>query len=196
MTSSLDARTAPLPPRTQKRPHAYDVHGVAIQDDYAWLKAENWQDVLRDPQLAYLANHDGVLHVLRQPGVPVTAPLSRPASVAISGEAARVDLQPQDDMGEDEDDEDEDDDRGGADIGASEAPATDSMGGLASKVRSAPQTALPIVHDAPYPHGYLRKRPLSAAKQIALGGSIASIVAAALLVLKAITEHAGAGARR
>ncbi len=49
MTSSLDARTAPLPPRTQKRPHAYDVHGVAIQDDYAWLKAENWQDVLRDP---------------------------------------------------------------------------------------------------------------------------------------------------
>ena len=29
------------------------------------------QDVLSDPSLALLANHEGVLHVLRQPGVPV-----------------------------------------------------------------------------------------------------------------------------
>jgi hypothetical protein len=32
-------------------------------------------DVLRDPTLAYLANADGVLHVLRQPGVPAVAPI-------------------------------------------------------------------------------------------------------------------------
>src|SRR3978361_2461948 len=27
------------------------MHGIAVTDDYAWLKDENWQDVLRDPQL-------------------------------------------------------------------------------------------------------------------------------------------------
>lgn len=37
------------PPQVEKRPHHYTVHGVTITDDYAWLKAENWQDVLRDP---------------------------------------------------------------------------------------------------------------------------------------------------
>ena len=25
------------------------VQGVALQDDFAWLRAENWQEVLRDP---------------------------------------------------------------------------------------------------------------------------------------------------
>jgi len=41
----------PLPPApvTQARPHSFDVHGVTIQDEYAWLKAENWKEVLRDP---------------------------------------------------------------------------------------------------------------------------------------------------
>ncbi len=39
------------PPRTPKRPHAYSVHGVQLVDDYAWLKAENWQEVLRDPKV-------------------------------------------------------------------------------------------------------------------------------------------------
>jgi len=39
----------PAPPRAEKRPHHFTVHGVEIADDYAWLKAANWQDVLRDP---------------------------------------------------------------------------------------------------------------------------------------------------
>ena len=27
------------------------LHGVAVADDYAWLKDEKWQQVLRDPSL-------------------------------------------------------------------------------------------------------------------------------------------------
>ena len=37
---------APVAPR---RPHAFTTHGIAIVDDYAWLKDANWQEVLRDP---------------------------------------------------------------------------------------------------------------------------------------------------
>ena len=45
-------QAAPInPPRTPKRPHAYSVHGVRLVDDYAWLKADNWQEVLRDPKV-------------------------------------------------------------------------------------------------------------------------------------------------
>ena len=32
-------------------PHRFSHHGQEIQDDYAWLKARNWQDVMRDPDL-------------------------------------------------------------------------------------------------------------------------------------------------
>ena len=36
-------------PVAERRPHAYAVHGRQITDDYAWLKAGNWQAVLKDP---------------------------------------------------------------------------------------------------------------------------------------------------
>jgi len=39
---------APVAPR---RPHSFSRFGITIQDDYAWLKDANWQEVLRDPQL-------------------------------------------------------------------------------------------------------------------------------------------------
>jgi oligopeptidase B len=39
---------APVAPR---RPHSFTTHGIAITDDYAWLKDANWQDVLRDPSV-------------------------------------------------------------------------------------------------------------------------------------------------
>lgn len=39
----------PVPPLVEKRPESKTVHGVTLVDDYAWLKADNWQQVLRDP---------------------------------------------------------------------------------------------------------------------------------------------------
>jgi oligopeptidase B len=39
---------APVAPR---RPHCFTTHGIPVTDDYAWLKDENWQEVLRDPQV-------------------------------------------------------------------------------------------------------------------------------------------------
>ncbi len=41
-------RVAPSAPR---RPHSFTTHGITVADDYAWLKDENWQEVLRDPSL-------------------------------------------------------------------------------------------------------------------------------------------------
>jgi oligopeptidase B len=36
-------------PAAPRRAHVAKWHGVDIVDDYAWLKADNWQDVMRDP---------------------------------------------------------------------------------------------------------------------------------------------------
>jgi oligopeptidase B len=38
------------PPRAKKHPHSFTQHGVTIADDYAWLRAENWQQVMREPE--------------------------------------------------------------------------------------------------------------------------------------------------
>src|SRR3954470_10042581 len=44
-------RTArlPSPPRAKRHPKAVTRHGVVLTDDYAWLRAENWREVMRDP---------------------------------------------------------------------------------------------------------------------------------------------------
>jgi oligopeptidase B len=53
------------PPAAPKRPTERVVHGIRLSDDYAWLRAENWQEVLRDPSLlpadirAYLDGENG-----------------------------------------------------------------------------------------------------------------------------------------
>ncbi|MGE3871767.1 MAG: S9 family peptidase [Parvibaculaceae bacterium] len=39
------------PPRAEKRQHADTHHGITRIDDYAWLKAANWQAVMQDPSL-------------------------------------------------------------------------------------------------------------------------------------------------
>ncbi len=36
-------------PNVARLPTARTVHGVVLADDYAWLRADNWRDVLRDP---------------------------------------------------------------------------------------------------------------------------------------------------
>ena len=40
-------RKVASPPAAAIRPQTRTVHGVALSDDYAWLRAENWRDVLR-----------------------------------------------------------------------------------------------------------------------------------------------------
>ena len=39
----------PMPPRAEKRPRAETWHGYQKRDDYHWLKADNWQEVMHDP---------------------------------------------------------------------------------------------------------------------------------------------------
>ncbi|PZQ17009.1 MAG: S9 family peptidase [Ancylobacter novellus] len=39
------------PPRAERRPHVVDAHGVHLDDPYAWLKADNWREALRDPSV-------------------------------------------------------------------------------------------------------------------------------------------------
>jgi oligopeptidase B len=41
--------TKPSAPHAAKRPRSSTHHGIALTDDYAWLRAENWQEVMRDP---------------------------------------------------------------------------------------------------------------------------------------------------
>ena len=42
--------TLPKPPVAQKIPHRIEQLGRVRADDYAWMKDENWQQVLRDPK--------------------------------------------------------------------------------------------------------------------------------------------------
>lgn len=37
------------PPVAARRPHTSTHHGVELVDDYAWLRAQNWQEVMRKP---------------------------------------------------------------------------------------------------------------------------------------------------
>ena len=39
------------PPKAEKRPRVETWHGYQRHDDYHWLKAENWQEVMHDPAL-------------------------------------------------------------------------------------------------------------------------------------------------
>src|SRR4029079_11582076 len=37
-------------PRAEQRPLVRTYHNLALVDEYAWLKATNWPEVMRDPQ--------------------------------------------------------------------------------------------------------------------------------------------------
>jgi oligopeptidase B len=46
-------RTSRLPPApcAERNPTVSTWHGIALTDDYAWLRAENWREVMRDPSV-------------------------------------------------------------------------------------------------------------------------------------------------
>jgi oligopeptidase B len=43
------SRSGSRPPVAQPHPREFSAHGRTWTDEYAWLRAENWQEVLRDP---------------------------------------------------------------------------------------------------------------------------------------------------
>ena len=47
--SSPVAASPPAEPRAEQRPLERTLHDVRLVDEYAWLKAENWREVMRDP---------------------------------------------------------------------------------------------------------------------------------------------------
>ncbi|MDX8353839.1 S9 family peptidase [Cognatiyoonia sp. IB215182] len=49
MTSRFPA--LPDAPMAEKRPTTAAFHGVTLHDDYAWLRADNWQEAMREPDL-------------------------------------------------------------------------------------------------------------------------------------------------
>ena len=41
----------PTPPLAPRRPVVRERHGERLEDDYAWLKDDNWQEVMREPDV-------------------------------------------------------------------------------------------------------------------------------------------------
>lgn len=42
---------APEAPLADKRSRPRTIHGIQSTDDYAWLRDDNWQEVMRDPSV-------------------------------------------------------------------------------------------------------------------------------------------------
>jgi len=40
-----------LPPRAEARPVQIETHGITRNDAYSWLRADNWQEVMKDPSV-------------------------------------------------------------------------------------------------------------------------------------------------
>ncbi|MFV0298354.1 MAG: S9 family peptidase [Hyphomicrobiaceae bacterium] len=51
MPKSAPTKSLPLPPSAVRRPTTSTHHGVELVDYYGWLRADNWQDVMRDPSV-------------------------------------------------------------------------------------------------------------------------------------------------
>ncbi|MEO1114367.1 MAG: S9 family peptidase [Pseudomonadota bacterium] len=62
-----------LPPRAEARPQTHEIHGISRQDNYGWLRADNWQEVMRDPSVldadirAYLEAENAYQETVMQP---------------------------------------------------------------------------------------------------------------------------------
>ena len=41
----------PKPPHIETRPHHITQHGITRTDNYAWLRADNWREVMQDPKV-------------------------------------------------------------------------------------------------------------------------------------------------
>jgi oligopeptidase B len=50
MQDRVASRCPIAPPRAERRPVSSTWHGTTLVDDYAWLRADNWQEVMRAPE--------------------------------------------------------------------------------------------------------------------------------------------------
>ncbi len=81
MNAPLSRAPLPTPPRAARRPLSTTRHGVTLTDDYAWLRAENWQEVMRDPSVldqeirAYLEAENAYTDVALAPTAQLQAEL-------------------------------------------------------------------------------------------------------------------------
>lgn len=67
----------PVPPRATRQPHRLEQLGRVRTDDYAWMKDDNWQAVLRDPTLLRedIATHLRAENAYSEAILAPTAPL-------------------------------------------------------------------------------------------------------------------------
>ncbi|MGH6848298.1 MAG: S9 family peptidase, partial [Methylocella sp.] len=71
----------PPPPAAEKRRTQTTLHGVTLSDDYGWLKAANWREVLRDPAalpgdiLALIEAENGYARAMLAPQAELRAAL-------------------------------------------------------------------------------------------------------------------------
>jgi oligopeptidase B len=49
-TSKNATSPVAIPPVADKRPHELEAHGIKRTDDYHWLRADNWQEAMREPE--------------------------------------------------------------------------------------------------------------------------------------------------
>src|SRR5690606_24073757 len=68
-------QTPIAPPQAEKRPHSYTVHGVTVEDPYAWLRDAGYPDVDDADVLAYLHAENAWFEAQMAPHKPLVETL-------------------------------------------------------------------------------------------------------------------------
>src|SRR5262249_16651634 len=80
----------PAPPSAARRPVRLSAHGIERVDPYAWLRANNWKQVLRDPS-ALAPEIRGYIDAENRYAEAVLAPLSGLRVRLVEEMTARID---------------------------------------------------------------------------------------------------------
>ena len=70
-------KNLPAPPAAEKRPVSDTRHGITRTDDYAWLRADNWQAMFKDPSIldpdirAHLEAENGYMNAAMEDTKPL-----------------------------------------------------------------------------------------------------------------------------
>ena len=63
--------TDPKPPVAERRPHSFTVHGITLEDPYAWIKDPGYPEVTDKDVLAYLEAENGYFEEMMAPHKPL-----------------------------------------------------------------------------------------------------------------------------